>query len=183
VDAKKSVSSPECEVFDPEPQLPLPWYGLRVRTLGEPKLKKILSYKGHEVFLPTYVNVRRYTDRVKKVNEALFPGYLFCRLDAKHRLSILTTPGVESIVSVAGVPQSIAEQEIDSIRQVVDSGAPAIPWPYIQTGDRVRIEFGSLKGIEGLLTGVRGSERLILSIHLLQRSIAIEIDRSWVRPI
>jgi transcription antitermination factor NusG len=169
-------------VFNPEPQLVLPWYGLRVRTLGEPKLKEILRHKGYEVFLPTYVNVRRYTDRIKKVNEALFPGYLFCRLDAKHRLSILTTPGVESIVSVAGVPQSISEEEIDAIRKVVDSGALAIPWPYIQTGDRVRIEIGSLRGIEGLLVGVRGGERLILSIHLLQRSIAIEIDRTWVRP-
>lgn len=167
----------------PEPQLVLPWYGLRVRALGEPKLKKILSHKGYEVFLPTYVNVRRYTDRVKKVNEALFPGYLFCRLDPKHRLPILTTPGIESIVGVAGVPQPIAEGEIDAIRQVVDSGTPATPWPYIQTGDRVRIEFGSLRGIEGILTGVRGGERLVLSIHLLQRSIAIEIDRTWVRPI
>ena len=166
-----------------EPTTGLPWYALKVRTNGESKSNLALITKGYETFLPTYIDVRRYSDRLKKVPAALFPGYLFCRLDVEYRLPVLTTSGVESIVGIGGEPLPIEEEEIRVIRKVVHSGVEAIPWPYLKEGDRVRVQFGSLTGVEGTLIKVRGAARLVISIHFLQRSISFEVDREWVRPL
>src|ERR1019366_3563157 len=117
-----------------------PWYALKVRPNGESKPQDSLIAKGFETFLPTYIEVRRYSDRLKKVSAALFPGYLFCRFDAEHRLPILCTSGVELIVGVGGEPRPIEEEEIEVIRRVVQSGVAAVPWPYLKEGDPVRVQ-------------------------------------------
>jgi transcription antitermination factor NusG len=174
------LNTEENRVMDQAPVLP--WYALKVRTNGESKPYEALILKGFEAFLPTFIDVRKYSDRLKKVPAALFPGYLFCRLDAEHRLPILSTPGVESIVGPGGVPHRMEEEEITVIRRVLQTGA-AVPWPYLKEGDRVRVQFGSLQGVEGTLIKVRGIARLVISIHMLQRSISMEIDREWVRPL
>lgn len=160
----------------------LPWFALKVRSSGEARVKSFLDHKGYDIFLPTYVESRKYSDRIKKIDAPLFPGYLFCRLDVEKRLPVLKTPGVDSVIGVAGNPQPIDESEIDAIRRVVQSGASAIPWPYLRAGDIVEIQFGSLSGLRGILLNIRGKDRLILSVNLLQRSISVEIDRTWVRP-
>jgi transcription antitermination factor NusG len=90
---------------------------------------------------------------------------------------------VESIVSVGGVPTPIDENELLVIRRVVDSGLSAVPWPYLKEGDKVRVNYGSMTGVEGTLIKARGTMRLVVSVHILQRSIAFEIDREWVRPV
>ena len=162
--------------------LPLLWYVLKVRTRAEQRAQRALTNNGFETFLPTYIDVRRYSDRLKKVPTALFPGYLFCRLDPNHPLSIVTTVGVESIVGQGGVPEPIADSEIFVLQRVLQSGNNPVPWPYLKAGDRVRIQFGSLEGVEGTLVKTRGVDRLVLSIHLLKRSISFEIERDWVRP-
>jgi len=161
----------------------LPWFALRVRSRAEQLVGSALGGKGYEVFLPTYLECRRYSSCVKKVDAALFPGYLFCRLDVNQRLPVLSTGGVEHIVSCAGVPHSIADDEIAAIRTLVDSHVPALPWPYLKVGSPVRIEFGPLSGLEGLVVFEKSGARLVLSVHLLQRSVSVEIDRSWVRPL
>lgn len=164
--------------------LPLyPWYAIAVRTGGESRVKRALEQKVADIFLPTHTVCRRYSDRIKRVDAALFPGYLFGRLDVIRRLPILTTPGVVSIVGLAGAPQPIEQSEIAAIQRVVQSGASAIPWPYLRTGDRVTIGFGALAGLTGILMKSRGLDRLVLSVHLLQRSISVEIDRAWVEPV
>lgn len=161
----------------------LPWFALRVRNRAEQLVGSALESKGYEVFVPAYLECRRYAGCVKKINAALFPGYLFCRLQVNNRLPLLTTPGVHHIVAMGGVPISVDEAEVNAIRLVVDSKLPAIPWPYLTSGHRVRIESGPFTGIEGIVMTLKGSERLVLSVHLLQRSVAVEIDRSWVRPM
>ena len=160
-----------------------PWYALQVRTGGELRLRTTLETKGYETFLPTYVEVRRYSDRLKKIDTPLFPGYIFSRLDITKRLPILQTPDVHAIVSVCRVPQPLEESEIDAIRSVVTSGASALPWPYLQVGDRVVVTFGPLKGVEGFLIKVKDQDKLVLSVNLLQRSLAVEIDRTHIRPL
>jgi transcription antitermination factor NusG len=162
---------------------PHSWYALKVRAGGEFKPKLALEQKGFDIYLPTYVDCRKYSDRIRKVDAALFTGYLFCRFDAQHRLPILTTPGVDSIIGVGGVPRAIEDSEIEAIRNLVESGASPQPWPYLREGDPVRIEFGAFSGVTGFLVKTRGVDRLVLSIHMLQRSISIEIDRAWVRPV
>jgi transcription antitermination factor NusG len=158
-----------------------PWYALKVRTRSEVFVGECLSHKSFQTFVPTFQEARTYSDRIKKVESALFPGYIFCRLDVEHRLPILTTPGVEYIITQESIPQPIPEKEIEGIRRVVEDGK-AKPWPYLKTGDRVRVKAGSFAGVEGLLVSEKGTDRLVLSVSLLQRSVAVEMDRLWVQP-
>lgn len=159
-----------------------PWYALKVRTRSELQVSTCLSHKCYETFVPTYKELRRYADRIKKVDAPLFPGYIFCRLDMQRRLPVLTTPGVEYIVSQERMPQEIPEAEISGIIQAVQQGK-AKPWPYLKTGDRVRVKLGSFAGVEGVLVSEKGTERLVLSVTLLQRSVAVEMDRLWIQPV
>ena len=146
-------------------------------------MRTILQNKEYEIYLPTYKEVRKYSDRLKKIDAPLFPGYLFCRMDATKRLPILTTPGVHSILGFNGEPTPVPEDEITAIQRVVGSGASVGPWPFLKAGDRVRVERGAFTGVEGILISERGVDRLILSVQMLQRSVSVEIDRSWIRPI
>ena len=159
------------------------WYAINVRVGAEVRLRESLSIKGCQVFLPTALEVRRYSDRLKRVDSPLFPGYLFARFDASKSLPFITTPGVHSIVSIDSVPWPIDDYEIEAIMKVVSSGASAIPWPFLNIGDKVKITFGPLTGVEGFLVRTNQKEQLVLSINLLQRSLAVEIDRSFIRPL
>lgn len=160
------------------------WYAIQVRSKFERVASATLSAKGYEEFLPLYNSRRHWSDRLKEVELPLFPGYLFCRFDAQERLlPILTTPGVISIVGAARIPVPIPEQQIDAIRTMICSGLHAQPWPHLAVGSTVVIERGPLAGIEGVTLDVDKRYRLIVSIPLLQRSVAVEIERDWVRPI
>jgi transcription antitermination factor NusG len=160
-----------------------PWFALQVRSRYERNVASFLDGKGYEWFLPTYHSRRRWSDRVKEMDLPLFPGYLFCRFDPQDRLPILKTPGMIAIVGTARVPTAVDDTEITALRTLVTSGIPRQPWPYLEIGQRVRIEHGALQGLEGILLQHKGSDRLILSVTLLQRSVAAEIDCSWVVPI
>jgi len=159
------------------------WFALQVRTRYEASVASFLGGKGYEWFLPTYKERRRWSDRVKESDQALFPGYLFCRFDPQDRLPILKTPGLISIVGTARVPTPVHETEITALRTLVSSSLPRQPWPYLEAGERVRIEHGALAGLEGIYLHSKGADRLVLSVTLLQRSIAAEIDRNWVVPV
>ena len=157
-----------------------PWFALQVRTRHEAGVADYLHGKGYEYFLPMYKGRRRWSDRIKEVNSPLFPGYLFCRFDPQNRLPILKTPGVTQIVGYNHVPIAVDEEEINAIRTLVASGLPNHPCPFLELGNRVRIEAGALRGLEGILLEVKGKRKLVLSITLLQRSVAVEIDPAAV---
>jgi transcription antitermination factor NusG len=142
-----------------------------------------LRSKEYEEFLPLYRSRNRWSDRLREVTVPLFPGYVFCRFDPARRLPIITTPGVVSVVGLGKTPQPVDPAEIEAIQALVRSGLPAVPWPYLRAGALVRIEHGALEGIEGILTAVKNEYRVVLSITLLHRSVAVEIDRGWIRPI
>jgi transcription antitermination factor NusG len=161
---------------------PYAWFALHVHTRRETVVQSALQNKSYETFLPMWKVCRPYSDRVRKVDEAMFPGYLFCRLNPERRLQLLTTPGVYDIVRAGEKFQPVEEAEIADIRRLVESGCAAKPWSFLRTGDRVRVQFGSLAGVEGLLVSEKGADRLILSISMLQRSVSVEIDRTWVQP-
>lgn len=160
-----------------------PWFALRVRSGGEAVVDSALRNRSFPTFLPTFIECRPYSDRVKKQERALFPGYLFCRFDPNRRAPILGVPGVQRIVSSSGRPTAVDQQEIDNLQRLVSAGAPAVPWPFLQSGQKVRIEFGVFAGLEGLLVEAKSTKRLVLSISLLQRSVSVEIDRTWIKPI
>ncbi len=158
------------------------WFALSARRNHEKNVAEILRGKGYEEFVPTYRSRRKWSDRYKELELPLFPGYVFCRFNPARRLPILTTPGVVLIVGNGRVPVPVEDAEIDALRTVVASNLRVEPWPYLRVGERVVIESGSLAGLEGILQEVRKSCRIVVSVELLQRSVAVEVDRSWVRP-
>jgi transcription antitermination factor NusG len=133
--------------------------------------------------LPCYKSRRRWSDRFKEIVLPLFPGYVFCQLDLSNRLPIVTTPGVNSIVGAGNIPTPIDEAEIRAIQAVVDSGHRSAPWPFLRIGQRVTVNSGPLCGLEGILVDFRRRSHLVLSVTLLQRSIAVQVESGSVMPL
>lgn len=167
----------------PEQTTVFPWFAVQVWARHEARVAEHLKGKGYRWFLPLYKCRKRWSDRVKVVDAPLFPGYLFCRFNPESRLRILTTPGVIQIVGNNGSPAPIDETEIEAIQTVVTSGLPSEPWPFLAVGHRVRIESGPLCDLEGTVVMHKGHHRLVLSVKLLQRSVAVEIDSASVSPL
>jgi transcription antitermination factor NusG len=159
------------------------WYALHVRTRFEKVVARNLQGKGYEEFLPLYRRVSRWSDRTKEIELPLFPGYVFSRFNPHDRLPILTIPGVNAIVGVGKNFLPVQESELDAIRAVLKSGAYCEPWPFLEAGQPVRVEYGPLAGSEGLVMMVKNSYRLVISINMLQRSVAVEIDRDCLKPL
>jgi transcription antitermination factor NusG len=165
------------------------WFAVQARTGYENSVCKILSHKGTEVLLPTYKIKRRWSDRVKEISQVLFPGYLFVHLDPEYRMPVLTTPGVYALVGIGKAPLAIPDHEIDAIRKMVESKLPIQPWPFMKVGQRVRIDYGPLSGMEGILIQVKKSLRVIVSVELVERSVAVEVSAdmitscsNWTKP-
>jgi transcription antitermination factor NusG len=159
------------------------WFALNTKLRYEEFVAKHLSNKGYEVLLPVYQCRRRWSDRVKKFELPLFPGYLFCRFDSMDRLPIVTTPGMIQIVGFGKTPVPVDDSEIAAIQRAASSDLAREPWPYLQVGEKVRVECGALRGVEGILLNTKGGgHRLILSVTLLQRSVAVEVSSAWVVP-
>lgn len=159
------------------------WYAIHVRTRWERSTAIILGGKGYDAFLPTYKTKKRWSGRLKEISSPLFPGYVFCRFDVTKRLPILVTPGVINVVGRGRIPVPVEEHEMSAIQAIASSGLTAEPWPYLKVGQRVRIEDTALQGMEGILIGFRGSRRIVVSVSLLCRSVALEIDRLEISPI
>lgn len=159
------------------------WYALQVRTRWESSTAMLLSGKGYQTFLPTYKTRKRWKGRIREVDSALFSGYVFCHFDAQKRLPILVTPGVISVVGQGRIPLPVDDGEIAALQTVVSSGFRAEPWPYLELGQQIRIESDALMGLEGILIHFKGNHRIVVSVSLLRRSVALEIDRSCVRPV
>lgn len=159
-----------------------PWYALQVKTSREKWIACLLRQKGYSEFLPLYTEARRWSDRVKELHVPLFPGYVFCRFNAERRMPILTTPGVIDVLGIAGVPEPVDESEINALQMVVDSGLLLKPWPFLRAGQRVVIQHGPLRNVEGILTEIKGDRNLVISVSLLQRSVAVQISRYEIRP-
>lgn|ERR1700690_2491047 len=159
------------------------WFALQVRTRWEGSTAVLLAGKGYQTLLPTYQTKKRWNGRVKQLNAPLFPGYVFCQFDAQNRLPILVTPGVISVVGRGRIPLPVDDSEIAAIQTVISSGFQAEPWPYLEIGQRIRIESESLNGLEGILINFKGNHRIVVSVSLLRRSVALEIDRASVKPV
>jgi transcription antitermination factor NusG len=135
-----------------------------------------LQGKGIEVFLPTGKIRRQWSDRTKEVSAALFPGYLFSRINLENRLPVMMTPGVFQIVGNGQRPISVDAKDLKAIQRVIHSGLPNEPHPYLEVGNRVEIGSGPLTGLHGIVSGFRSRQRLIVSVSLLQRSVAVELQ-------
>jgi transcription antitermination factor NusG len=159
------------------------WYAIQTRVRREEFVATLLAGKGYEIFLPAYVSERPWRGRYREVKSPLFPGYLFGQFDVQKRLPILVTPGVVGVVGNGRTPIAVPHSEISAIRNLVLSGVPAEPWPYLECGQRIRITEHALEGLEGILVGHKGGHRIVVSVTLLRRSVALEIHRSNVVPV
>ncbi len=159
------------------------WYALTVKPNHERAAAGALEYRGMQSFLPLYRSRRRWSDRFRELDLPLFAGYIFCRFGREERGLVLATPGVNSVVGLGRAPEAVPEEEIESVRRLVASSLPVTPWPFLRAGQRVRIEAGPLRGLEGILTQVKDAWRVVVSVELLQRSVAAEVDRDMLSVV
>ena len=161
----------------------LGWYALYTRHHHEKVVAKALTAKGFTVFLPLYSASRQWKDRTKVITLPLFSCYVFVQGGLERHLAIVTTAGIHDFVCCAGLPARIPQQEIDGVRQVVERAIKIEPHPFIKCGDRVRVRTGPLEGVEGILVRKKNFSRLVLTVELLGKSAAVEVDVSTVARI
>jgi transcription antitermination factor NusG len=158
------------------------WFALQTRVGRERTVASILEAKWYELFLPLVENRRQWSDRVKRTVTPLFPGYVFCRTTSDAVGRMVTIHGVCRIVGFGKSPALVDDKEIEAIRRIIAAGLPACPTQYLRAGQRVAIADGPLSGLEGIFVRAGNQHQLVVSVELLQRSIAVQIDASCVRP-
>jgi transcription antitermination factor NusG len=159
---------------------PNQWYAVYTCSRHEKCVAEQMERRAIECLLPTYRSVRRWKDRRKELALPLFPGYVFVNLSLQDRIKVLEIPGVVQFVSFSGRPAAMPESEMESLRNSLAHNAEMIPHPYLRTGSRVRVRSGPLAGLEGILARRKDSYRLVLSIDLIMRSVAVEVDEADV---
>jgi len=161
---------------------PLRWYAVYTNVRHEKKVAQQLTDRSVDCFLALYKCVRRWKDRQKEIELPLFPGYVFVRTDLRDRLRILSVPGIVHIVGVLGRPAPLPEEEIQVL-----SRRPACarlePHPFLSVGRRVRVRSGPMAGLEGILIRRKDRLRVVLSIDLIMRAVAVEVDEADIEPI
>lgn len=162
-----------------------PWFAIQTRSRHEKRVTADLQEKAIHAYLPLCSMERQWSDRRKLVDMPLFPGYVFVKIaaDVPARVPVLQTDGVIGFLGVRGIGVPIPDEEIAAIQTVLREKIPVAPYPFVQVGERVRICGGSLDGLEGLLTGMEGNKNLIVSIDLIERSVAIRISGFKVVPV
>ena len=156
------------------------WYAIRVKSNRERVTSDALRGRDYEVVLPLYRECRMRGYDTRTVERPLFPGYVFCRMDINQRLPALVVPGVLHIVGVGRRPVPIDPSEIAGVITLLESKMNVTPFEFPPIGERVCIHTGPLRGVSGTVLGHRGEEKLVVSISLLQRSIAVDVDRQWI---
>jgi len=155
---------------------PVNWYAAYTRARHEKIVWRQLEERRIACFLPLYSSVRRWKDRRKTLEMPLFPGYVFVHISSEERVRVLGTPGVARFVSVNGRPAEVPDSDIESLLHGVTHGIHAEPYPYLKVGQKVRIKRGPLAGAEGILVRKKDKLRVVLSVDLIMRSVAAEVE-------
>jgi transcription antitermination factor NusG len=159
------------------------WFAIWTRSRHEKLVRDQLAKKTDvDVFLPTIGKWSRWKDRKKKIDWPLFPGYVFARFVADERVGILKVDGVVQIISNNGILSAIPDEEIDSIRTLVESELAYDPVPLIKEGDMVKVVHGPLKGVVGRLVRKGAHARLVLSVDLIGQAVSVEVDAADIKP-
>jgi transcription antitermination factor NusG len=161
----------------------LRWYAVYTSANHERRVAGQLAERGVENFLPQYESVRKWKDRRVHLQMPLFPGYVFVHLALQNRLQVLQIPGVAWLVSFAGKPVAVPEEEFAKIREFLNQGLCAEPHPYLKAGRRVRVCSGPLEGMEGIVVRRRNGRRLVISLELIQRAMAVEVEESSLEEL
>jgi transcription antitermination factor NusG len=159
------------------------WYAVHTCANHEKRVRQQLDLRAVETYLPVYESVRQWKDRRVRRELPLFPGYLFVRLALSDRLRVLRTPSVVRIVEFGGQAAALPDQEIETLRRGLTRELGIEPYPYLKVGRRVRVRTGPLQGLEGILVRKKNRSRFVISVDLIMRSVAVEIDVAELEPI
>ena len=174
------VSREAAQMKSPEECLEENWYAVYTWARHEKCVAAQMGQRRLRGFLPLYRSIHRWKDRRKEIELALFPSYVFVHLALRDRVRVLEIPGVVDIVGSRGKPTPLAEREVESLQRGVDGCVSMEPHPFLQVGRRVRVRSGPLIGLEGILVRRKEGFRLVASIEILMRAVAIEIDEADV---
>lgn len=158
------------------------WFAAYTCAQHEKRVAEQLTEREVEHFLPLYASVRRWRDRRVRLDLPLFPGYVFVRLALRDRLRVLQVPSVVRLVSFGGLPAPLPDEQVEILRAGLADALHAEPHPFLAVGRRVRIVHGPLAGLEGVLQRKKSNFRFVLSVELIQRSIAVDVDAADVVP-
>jgi transcription antitermination factor NusG len=153
------------------------WYVVYTCARHERTVSEDLQSKSVENYLPTYGELRRWSDRRVKIELPLFPGYVFVRIALGEKRRVLSTPGVVRFVSLGGHPYPLPDEEMDALKNALQC-RPAHPFPYLSEGKRVRVKNGPLRGLEGVIVRRKGLYRMVLSIDCIAKSVAVDLEAS-----
>jgi len=159
------------------------WYAAYTSANHEKKAAAEISRRGVESFLPLYRTVRRWSDRRVELEMPLFPGYVFVHLALRERLRVLQVPGVAKLVGFGGLPVALPDEQVEALRAGLDKQMLAKPHSYLVVGRRVRVVHGPLTGAKGILVRKKGIYRVVLSLELIMRSVAVEVEATDVEPL
>ena len=156
------------------------WYAAHTRARHEKSVARLLESRSIDFFLPLYEKMSRWKDRTVRLQLPLFSGYVFVRVALADQRRVLEIPGIARLVGFGGQPSDVPDIEIESLRSGLSGLRRAEPCPYLAVGRRVRLKFGALRGLEGILVKKKSSLRFVISMDLIQRSIAVEVDAADV---
>jgi len=157
-----------------------PWFALQTKPKNEKKVERLLREKCYECFTPMYRLKRQWSDRTVEIDFPLFPGYVFCRFGPAVLGKAISTRGVVKIIEFGGRPAEVALEEIEALQRLAQSDLFREPWKYLPDGTPVIVETGPLAGVQGIICGEGNKRQLIISVTLLQRSVAVQLDEDAV---
>jgi transcription termination/antitermination protein NusG len=159
------------------------WFALTVKHHHEQTVDGMLRFKNFETLTPTYRSKKQWSDRNRTLDLPLFPGYVFCRFEGAEKLEVLNTPGVGRVVGFGGHAIPIPDEEMAAIQAAIRSRLPLRPWPRLQPGDRVRVERGPLRGVEGTFVREKDEWTLVVGVEMLQRWVAVDMEPDSIVPV
>jgi len=162
------------------------WYAVHVKSRHEFKVAERLTKSGVETFMPAVERLSRWKDRKKLINFPLFPGYIFVHMNKIYEamLTVLKIRGVVRFLGIVpGEPEPVSEDQIISLKKLIESKETLDPYPYLKEGQRVRIKRGPLAGVEGILAERKGQHLLVLSVDILRQGVSLKIDALEVEAV
>jgi transcription antitermination factor NusG len=159
------------------------WIAAYTRSRHELAVASQFQQKGLDALLPTYRRLSRWSDRIRRTDTPLFPGYVFVRVAEGEHLRVLQTGGVVSVVCRSGRPVPLSDADVDKLRVCTANPSAIEPHPYLRIGQRVRVKHGLFRGWEGLLVEKKNSTRLVLTVEQIMKSVSIDISGADVEPL
>jgi len=158
------------------------WFALQVMPRHEKKVDTLLDQSGCEHLLPTCLKGRKWSDRVKTLEQPLFPGYVFFRTQRSLMEIVRSVPGVIRIVSFGGKPEPVPGEDIEALKRLASTDRDVRPFSYLNVGQKVQVIAGPLQGLTGIITEFKKRYRLVIAVDLIMKSVSVEIEESEVAP-